>query len=184
MIIPETDLELQIISSEEFKSGASYRSTGRTHPERSVEEHIEQILAFIDLQPWATSRERLRLMGLLHDLGKVQVVRDPNGRVVGPGHSLISEQIARKFTTDKDLLYDIGIHDKYIHFFRNAERKRFDPKKFIRVYTPADLDLLTRFNYADSNSRERDSVCWFEDRCVELNLKEDKIYRSEPNVLS
>jgi len=122
-------------------------------------------------------------MAMLHDLGKVRVVRNKKGGIVGNSHSQHSEEIARQFISDEDMLYVIRIHDRYIHFMRDGEKRKFREDKFKRTYSPADLELLTRFNYADSNNRERNSIVWFEDTCQRLGLKDHKIYEEEPGVL-
>ena len=66
----------------------------------------------------------------------------------------------------------------------SEKRDDFKPQKFLNIYQPINLDLLIRFNYADSNNRERDSVIWFEDKCINLGLRNFKIYQEEPTVLN
>jgi hypothetical protein len=182
-IKPESGIEKRIIDSEEFKIASQYRLSGNGHKEKILGVHIYQVLDFIDQQPWDLYRGDLRTLALLHDLGKPRVVRNEKGGIEGNSHSQHSEEIARQFISNKDLLYCIRIHDKYIHFFKDDERGRFKEEKFVRTYSPADLELLTRFNYADSNNRERDSIVWFEDKCVKLGLKTSEIYKAEPAVL-
>jgi hypothetical protein len=182
-IIPENDLERSILESQEFHTGSQYISIGKGHEEKIVGVHITQILDFIDRQPWEQYRDRLRLIGLLHDLGKVRVVRNEKGGIIGNSHSQHSEEIAQSFTSDQEVLYCIRIHDKYIHFMLAEKRAEFKPEKFLRTYQPANLDLLIRFNYADSNNRERDSIKWFEDACMRFGLRNRRLYEAEPTVL-
>jgi hypothetical protein len=183
---PENEIERAIVDSEVFRTASQFRTHGRSHPERLVYVHIQQILAFIDRQLWLSYRTALRQLALTHDLGKYFVMRDAQGKVVGGGHGTISERIAENFIKDPRILYAIRIHDKYVHFYWDEQKgKRFDERRFRRVFGAPDAGLatLTRFNYADSNSRKKDSIIWFEDRCVELGLKAEKVYISEPGVL-
>ena len=83
----ETNLERKILESHEFLSGSQYTSIGKGHKEKIVGIHIKQILNFIDFQPWEKYREKLRLIGLLHDLGKICVIRNEKGGIVGNSHS-------------------------------------------------------------------------------------------------
>jgi len=182
-IKPETPLERKIVSSEVFRIGSAHSSNSSNHPERLVSAHIQQILDFIDSRPWEEYRNPLRLLALLHDLGKHRVQYSENGHVIGKPHSVHSEQIARDFIGDEDLLYVVRIHDKYFHFFKDAQRDRFDQDKFLRVYGPAEMSYLIRFNYADSNNRERDSVAWFEDKAFDLGLVKLKLYETEDSLI-
>ncbi len=182
-IRPESELEKTIISSEIFLEAASFGNVRKGHEEAQVGTHIKQIHDYIDKQYWELQREELRLLGLLHDLGKYKVKLSQNGHVIGKGHSELSVEIARGFISNEEILRIIGIHDKYFQFYIASQIGKFKPEKFIRTYTQTDLNLLTKFNYADSNNREKDSVVWYEDKCQELGLKQDKIYEQEPGVL-
>ncbi len=183
IILPETEFERKIIGSEAFLSGTAFQSKGKSHPERSVYTHILQILKFIDMMPWVEYRKDLRIIALLHDLGKHRVVYDENRNIVGNSHSMHAEEIAREFLEDSRLLYIIRIHDRHYGFYKSYTGGKFDEKKFLETFKPADLELLTRFNYADSNSRDKSPVIWFEDTCVNLGLKKEKIYIDQPDVL-
>ncbi|MAH42740.1 hypothetical protein CL614_03375 [archaeon] len=185
IITAETELEQSIIDSEVFQTGAAFnKSKGEGHPEKNTGEHITQILDFVDIMPWEDYRTDLRIIGLFHDLGKPDVVYSESGHIVGDPHSFISEQIARDFIDNEDILYAIRMHDRYFRFYKNNERGKFKQDKFLRTFQPANLPLLTRFNYADSNNRKKDSVVWFEDKSAELGLISEKVYEINPKVLS
>lgn len=178
-ITPESELELTIISSPVFLTSASFGNQRKGHPEGDIGLHIKQILDFINKQGWNAYRTNLRLLALLHDLGKPLVIYSPNGNVVGKGHSMHSVDIAKEFTSDERLLSLIGVHDKYYHFYRDDNVGRFKRDKFLRVYRDLDLNTLIRFNYADSNNREKDSVRWLEDKCQDFGLIDVKIYETD-----
>ena len=191
-IIAETYLEARIQKFSIYYLGFQTKKVGDglNHPESALGHHIVNILAFIDRQPWEEYRRHLRLLAMLHDIGKVYVIRAasrtrPEGVVVGEGHSKISADLtANFFGFPQALVMIIRIHDKYFHFYNDDKRGKFKQAKFMNTFGDIDLDLLIRFNYADSCNRERDSVRWFEDKCVELGLRENKLYELEPSVLS
>jgi hypothetical protein len=181
LILPETELERRIVSSSVFEAGASFFLAGRR--QKTVLTHVAEILAFIDKHPWQQYREDLRVLALLHDLGKYRVVRDETGKTKGESHAVHSEQIAREFINDPQMLYSVRIHDKYFGFYRRNLFGHFDQDKFIKTFASADLGTLVRFNYADSNDREKDSVIWFEDKAHSFGLTSDLVYKTEPSVL-
>ena len=181
---PETGLELRIVSSKVFKECLDIMSFGKGHREKNLAEHISQILGYIDRQPqWIDYRGDLRLMALLHDLGKKRVKRDERGNVINKGHSAYSAEIANSFIDDPRLLYLISIHDKYFGFYKSHQRGKFREDKFLNVFGQADLETLRRFNYADSNNREKQSVMWFEDMALDRGLIPDLLYLKEPQIL-
>jgi len=184
LIVPETELERKILDSEVFRIGSDFMSSGDGHPEKLVYAHIKTILDFIDKREWQHYRTNLRVMGLLHDLGKYRVIRDDKGNILGEPHSVISEEIARQFIEDPALLYHIRIHDKYFGAYKSHQRGKFKEDKFIKVFSQADLNLLRRFNYADSNKREKESIVWFEDMAFRLGLTANKLYLEDPNLLT
>ena len=174
---PENKLEKNIIDSDIFKSGIKQsKAKGPAHPEKNPGEHIHQILNFIDIQDWGNYRTNLRFLALLHDLGKQNTLYDENRNLISNNHSFYSEEIARNFISDENLLKSIKIHDKYFHFFKDDNRGKFNEGKFLKTFSDVNLDTLLRFNYADSNNREKDSVKWAEDKFYELGLTKHKIY--------
>lgn len=186
MITAENLVEKRIIESSAFTAALSHASCGIGHPEKNLKEHIEQILAYIDGQQWGAYRTDLRFLALTHDLGKGRVVRNAAGGIIGKPHAQLSEEIAKEqgFTNDDRLLTLIRIHDKYFGFYKDATSKgRFREEKFRSTFENIDLNTLIRFNYADSNSRNKSSVQWFEDRLVALGMRTEKIYEREPCIL-
>jgi len=178
-IVTENDLEKKITDSEVFRQGSRFISKGIGHPEKNVGVHIKQILNFIDKQKWGDYRRDLRLLALLHDLGKQRVEYSEKGHVIGKGHSLHSVDIAREFISDQMLQKIIGVHDKYIHFYKDSFRGKFKEPKFRKTYYNQDMGTLIRFNYADSNNRERDPIIWFEDTLNSLGMEKNKIYETD-----
>lgn len=181
LIIPESELEKVIVESPLFKTTSEFGNKRKSHPEGTIDVHIRQVLDFIDQQDWQTYRTDLRLLGLLHDLGKYRVVYNKKGYVVEKGHSAHSVDIAREFIADGMLLRMIEVHDKYFHFYNAEISGKFKQERFLKTYGELDLNTLIRFNYADSNNRENDSVKWFEDTCQRLELILTKVYETDLN---
>jgi len=177
-ILPENSLEEKIVESDVFKIAADFGNIRKGHPEGKIGIHIKEILDFIDKQNWQNYRKDLRLLALLHDLGKYRVVGSENGHVVGKGHSTYSVDIAKEFISDDRILNLILIHDKYYHFYtkNQIDKRKFNELKFLNIYKFQDLDTLIRFNYADSCNRGKDSIKWFEDVLYNLGLRKNKIY--------
>ena len=170
-IKPETREEQRILESEEFNEALHYGTIRPGHPEGNLENHIQDIMGYIDSHPIPSSRERLRTIAFLHDLGKVPLWKQ-YGTTRGKSHSELSREIARTFTQDEDVLETIAHHDKYFSFFVKSEKNRkFNSPKFIETFSPLNLNLLTQFMYCDTNTRRStDSIEWFKEKCLELNL--------------
>ncbi len=96
-IIAKNGIEEKIISSEDFKKCKNYGKVRRGHPEGIVGKHIQNILDYIEENyKEDPDYENLRLLALLHDIGKFEGNNMP--------HSWLSEEISRKFIKDKMLL--------------------------------------------------------------------------------
>jgi hypothetical protein len=182
---PETDQEVKIVNCPIFAEASEFGSPRRGHPEGKVGNHIEQILAYIDTKDWETYRTNLRTLAFTHDLGKYRVVRTNGGHIQGKPHSQHSLDIALEYdlSNDPKILDIIPIHDKYYGFFKKDTLGKFKPQRFIETFQGIDLELLTRFNYADSCQRDKDSVVWFEYICHALGLKNHLLFKEEPELV-
>ncbi len=177
LIQAETPLEQAVLDSPIFKTAADWGIIRPGHPERSIGNHVAHILGYInravqnDRSGWEAYQQHLRLLAMLHDIGKPQVVYSKKGNVVGDSAAVIAEQIARGFIDDATLLKIIGIHDKYFGFYRKlVEKQKFDEERFKGVYQGVNTPLLIRFTYADSCDREKESARWFQEKLVEYRL--------------
>ncbi|MFH1592751.1 MAG: HD domain-containing protein [Candidatus Woesearchaeota archaeon] len=175
-IVPECDLEERIVSSREFKEGMSFGGPREGHPEGRVGVHVTGVLNRIDKENWPNYRKRLRLVALLHDMGKIQTRYSENGHLVGEPHALISERIARQFIDDENVLGAIRLHDRYYSFYRTLQDKfRFNPEKFKEAFQNIDLGLLIRFVYCDLFERDQTPARWFEEMCVSQGLVDKEV---------
>lgn len=183
LVTPENDLEELILTNPDVVKSFEYGYYNEeSHPEKYVSIHVKQILDFIDSQDWNMYRSDLRIITLLHDFGKHKAVYSPNGHSIGKGHAELSYEFAKDCLSDENIVNIIRIHDKYIHFYRADKKNKFQEEKFKRVYKGVDLPLLTRFNYADSNNREKISINWFEDKCFEFGYVNNKLYHTNKSL--
>src|SRR3989344_5537986 len=70
---PETEIEQKIMSDPEFIEGALWGEPRPGHPEGQVIFHILEVLNNVDKYPTSHSREKLRIMALVHDTFKHKV---------------------------------------------------------------------------------------------------------------
>jgi hypothetical protein len=76
-VVPETELERQIVADPDWQEGAGWGGPRPSHPEGSVNAHVAEVLANVEgvaVDP--IDRERLRLVALIHDTFKHRVERN------------------------------------------------------------------------------------------------------------
>jgi len=172
-IKPKNEIERRIINSEEFNRAKTYGKVRSGHPEGSVGKHIQQMLEYIEEHyKDDIDYEKLRLLTLLHDIGKSEIRDKP--------HSESSAEIAKKFIDDKELIEIIRIHDQPYHFWRKTVKKKkpFDEIGFKKMFKWINWGLLVKFRYCDNCSRSQNPSIWFEEKCKELFDKSKKKHES------
>ncbi len=198
MIKPINSTEREIINSPEFKRSWDYGKVRPNHPEGNVGRHIEMILEYIEKNyKNDIDYEKLRLLALLHDIGKCKGYTRP--------HSTNSVEIAKKFINvkvlhkphtlvwgyfkhpkvpnkprllsrgktqglfdDKELLELILIHDYPWSFFKKWEKGEFDLSRFISTFRNTNWRLLIKFRYCDNCNRGQEPSDWFKEKCYKL----------------
>ena len=164
-IVPINETEEKIISSEEFKRVLDYGKPRSGHPEGTVGNHVKDILEYIEIHyKDDKDYEKLRILALLHDIGKVDQRKMP--------HSEKSAEIAKKFIKDNELIQIIKLHDEPYHFWK-ARKKYFDKEIFIEMFKNLDWKLFIKFKYADDCARSQKTSIWFEKTCRELFEKKN-----------
>ena len=160
-ITPKTGTEEKIISSEEFNTAKSFGKIRSGHPEGSVGNHIRQMLDYIEEHyKDDPDYERLRILTLLHDLGKA----------FGKPHSEFSAEIAKRLINDEELIQIILVHDQPYHFWRRTVKRKYplDEIMFKKMFRPLNWKLLVKFKYCDNCARSPDPAVWFEETCKQL----------------
>ncbi len=169
---PETNTEERIINSELFKHAILWGVARPGHPEGNLGTHIKHILDYINKSDQTEYRKDLRLLALLHDIGKPYTEGTHNS------HAILSAKLAQIYTSDSTIIHTIELSDKYYGLYKNSLRqKNMNDEKIKSIYAGADLQLLLRFNYADSADRPKTAINWFEDKLFELGLTTKKLYK-------
>ncbi len=161
-IIAKNEIEERIISSKDFKKCKNYGRIRSGHPEGIVGKHIQNILDYIEENyKEDPDYEKLRLLALLHDIGKFEGYNIP--------HSKLSEEISKKFITDERLLVLILLHDKPYSFWKKFKKHgEFDRKEFYETFRKINWRLLVKFRYCDNCSRSQEPSIWFDEKCKQL----------------
>lgn len=168
-IVPETDLEAQIIGDTEWQEGAAWGDPRPGHPEGAVSAHIEDVLRNVDDQAAdSRDRERLRIVALIHDTFKHRVDR-AQPRTGENHHAMIARRFAEAYIDDRELLDVIELHDEAYNAWVKGERGgKWDAAEararrlLERLGTSRDLYL--RFYRADNRTGSKDQTPleWFE----------------------
>lgn len=121
---PETALERQIISSEEWIEGTKYGKPRRGHPEGEVIHHIHEVLGNVErLYGKSPLRAKLRLIALIHDTFKYKV--DQKLPKTGENyHAMIARRFAEQWISDEDVLLVIQLHDDAYDAWLQGARHR------------------------------------------------------------
>ncbi len=156
------DLEQEILESPDFIRSSEFGKTRKGHPEGKVGIHVVQIIEYIEHHYKNDSDyTSLRLLGLLHDIGKYQ----GNDEY----HAITSEKIARKFIKDESVLKLILMHDRPYGFWKIQKKDgKIDEKSFIKLFLGLNWRLLVKFRYCDDCNRSQEASEWFEATCHEL----------------
>jgi len=169
IVKPETSLEKIIVNDLEWIEGALWGMVRQGHPEGKVIFHIREVLDNIEkLNSNKETREKLRILALIHDTFKYKVdITKP--RVGNNNHAVIARQFAEKLDLEKPLLDIIEFHDEAFNCWRkgndtgnwNKAMARLE-KLLLRIKGIEDLYYL--FFKCDNNTGDKqpDSFLWFE----------------------
>jgi hypothetical protein len=167
VIEPETELERRIVSDPEWREGAGWGGRMEGHPEATIADHVEEVLANIDAAGVDTGmRVRLRLIALVHDTFKRDVRWwDPRRS----DHARLARRFAERHLDDEGVLLVTELHDdgyrawrraRRTHRWRAAERRA----RALRDRLGEHLPLFLAFYRADNatGSKSDDDLRWFE----------------------
>jgi hypothetical protein len=165
----ETDLEKKIWYDPEWINGVFWGKPRDGHPEGLVAHHINDVLNNIDrLNPSKETREKLRLIALLHDTFKYKV--DTSSPLTGENHhGMIARRFAEKYITDKGLSDILELHDEAYNSWQKGNRDKDWNKakergtKLINRLND-NLELYLTFFKCDNQTgnKSQESVMWFE----------------------
>jgi hypothetical protein len=113
------EVEDRIRADPEWRKGVGFASEGVGHPEATVSDHVDEVLANVDRLAPPEMRERLRTVALVHDAMKHRVIQWLPGR---GDHARIAARFARRYVQDPHVLKVIARHDDAYRAWRWGRR--------------------------------------------------------------
>lgn len=167
IIKPENELESALISDPLFVQGASWGVPRRGHPEGQVIYHIEEVLSNVDKYSESNTREKLRLIAIIHDTFKFKVdsTRSRSGE---NHHAMIARRFAENYITDAHVLDVIELHDEAYNSWvkgMNSDWKKAELRVQALIDRLGDALPLYRVFYRCDNetgNKRQDNYAWFE----------------------
>jgi hypothetical protein len=108
-------VEDAIRADPDWQYGVGCHAGGPGHPEATVRDHVEEVLANVAAEP-PELQERLRVIALVHDAFKHRV------RPWRPDHAHLAERFARRYVDDPGVLKVIRRHDDAYRAWRLGQR--------------------------------------------------------------
>lgn len=159
--------EAAIRADPDWQEGMAHRTGGHGHPENSVGEHVEEVLANVDrLGAEGARREQLRLIALLHDAMKHRVRAWLPGR---RDHARLARRFAERHIDDPAVLGVVERHDDAYRAWRFGQRTGlwfvagWRARRLVRDLGN-DLGLFLDFYRCDNETGDKapDDRRWFE----------------------
>jgi hypothetical protein len=167
LIIPETRLEEQLITSPEFNKGLLWGKPRYGHPEGLVLYHIIEVLDNIERLTLTTiERETLRLVALVHDTFKF---REEELRIWNDDytqhHGVLARRFMEQYTDNQQILNLIELHDEAYYIWKSGDELR-QKNRVERLFNRLgdDLQLFYAFFKCDTQTGDKTQVpiSWFE----------------------
>jgi hypothetical protein len=170
LLFPETELENEVISSDEWMVGAAWGEPRTGHPEGAIIHHVLEVLNNIDKYYLDSPfREKLRFIALIHDTFKHKV--DRNTPKVGENHhAMIARRFAEKYTQDKAILDIIQFHDDAYNAWASGKKygdwkKAHQRAERLILKLGDHLDLYMAFYECDIKTGDKnlEPIEWFKE---------------------
>jgi hypothetical protein len=174
--VPETELEVAVLSSPDLLEGLAWGEPRAGHPEGAVAQHVSDLLKTLD--GWDEPAERrtaLRFITLVHDSFKYEV-RERLPKTWRNHHADRARRFAEDYTDEPALLATIQHHDRPYAIWRKLKRKeKIDERALAAMLDDIpDTDLFVRFVELDGSTdgKNPEPIHWFratlEERGIEL----------------
>jgi hypothetical protein len=177
LLQPETALEQQIISSQEWIEGASWGEPRPGHPEGAVIFHILEVLDNVDkFYGNSPLREKLRIISIIHDtfMYKVDITVPKDGE---NHHAMIARRFAEKFIEDVAILDIIQTHDDAYGAWNKGKRegdwvKALELAHQLIADLGPNLELYLSFYQCDNFTGDKtaEPYEWFKEIATEVLL--------------
>jgi hypothetical protein len=164
---PETELERELLSDAELRTGLMWGTPRFGHPEGNVAEHVGHMMDGIDAAD--PLRRDLRFLAIVHDSFKAAVDPDaPWSR--DNDHAVLARRFAERFVEDERLLVALELHDEPYWLWRTAERR--DEALAALLARIPDVELFVRFVELDAANEGKDLsfLWWFRRELAKLGL--------------
>ena len=166
----EQELERHLQADSRWVRGAAWGAPRPGHPEGVVRLHIAEVLAIIDaLGINAEDRRKLRIVALVHDTFKSEVVR-ASPRTGDNHHALIARRFVESYANDLDILEITELHDEAFYAWRSGARRRDWNRARRRAERLIErlgsrLGLYLAFFRADNaaGDKQAEPLRWFEE---------------------
>jgi HD domain len=165
----ETLLEKEIAADPHWLQGITWGTPRPGHPEGKVMFHIRDVLNNIDqFFGAADDRSSLRLIALIHDTFKCQVIgREPGAHM--QSHGYFARRFAERYINDQAILEVIELHDEaykaslLIIWYRNPEAAEQRARELI-IKLGNRIDLFMHFYFCDHLTGDKSTAHyqWFQ----------------------
>jgi len=172
LLKPETSLEKKLLSIPEIETGLQWGKPRYGHSEGKVLFHIKDVLDNVDRLPIISpqSRERLRIIAMVHDTFKYKESGGRHPRDWNMHHAVIARRFMEQHTTDRSLLNVIQWHDEAYYCWRlsNVYRNPSDGKARLAKLIDrigGDLQLYYEFFLCDTKTggKNQAPIKWVEE---------------------
>lgn len=176
IIKPETELENKIISDVEFITGMTWGKPRSGHPEGKVISHIAEVLANVEKYSTPETREKLRLISIIHDAFKYKVDK-AKPRMGENHHAMIARRFAEKYIDDIELLQIIELHDEAYNAWCKGDRGdwvKAEGRAINLISMLKNIKLYLAFYQCDNETgdKEKDNFTWFQKMVNVFNSNE------------
>ena len=178
IIRPESDLERKLLASTEFQEGMEWGKPRFGHPEGKVLYHVREVLDNVDkATKCPDTRERLRLVALVHDTFKYQEAQYQVPRPWEHNHARLAKQFMKDKTNDQNLLDLIEYHDEAYFVWRNLFLEQYQARgkerlQHFKARFEGRLQEYYLFFKCDTRTGDKNQapLVWFESAMFGIDL--------------
>ena len=175
LLLPENDLEVELLTREEFITGLMWGMPRYGHPEGKVAFHIPEVYLNIDsLQITPEERTELRLIALVHDTFKYKEDRSVP-RDWSKHHGVLAGKYIEKENVLPHITSIVELHDEAFYAWRSEviEKNIEDTwRRLSKIETalPDNLEQYLHFFLCDTltGDKLRTPVTWLYEKAVHL----------------
>ncbi len=178
LLLPENDLESQILGDPDVVEGMKWGFPRFGHPEGKVMFHVKEVCDNIDLLKLDPEmRSKLRILALVHDTFKFKENRKEVSKDPTQHHAHIAFEFLSKLTDDQDVLQVVKTHDdayyawRCAYAYRDPESAKIKLDKLLKA-NKNHIELYYTFFVCDTRTGDKNQspIRWFEEKLGIKNL--------------